>query len=195
MAVGGSLISRMPVQRPTPVPGTTRSGTTTTRYGPTAWHEGKTTTESYGPDPMDLYNRFMRGQGAGGTGGGGSLPRVTGADPASRRAAEAAEFGRAKDRVGQATQGLMRAIRGTAQRRGISGSSIEGNMAAQALGRGHGELGEVIRDQAISTLRRGQDIEDRDYAGGITQRGQDLSANAARQNYALDILRTLMARY
>lgn len=178
--------------------GTVRSGSVTTSYRPTAWHAGRLATERYGPDPLDVYRRFRA---EGGFGGGdetaaGTLPsRVAGVSPADRRAAEDAAFARAKERVGATTQGLLRSIQNTMARRGIQGSGIEGELTERALTGGAGQLGEVARDQAIEGLRRAQAIEDRDYAGGIAQRGQEIPLLQQRRGQALDALRLIMGRY
>ncbi len=163
----------------------------------TFWGTGRAPNRPVDPKLQPLLDSVMAGAGAsageGGAGGAAGVPRVTGPDPASRTAAEGAAFGRAKDRIGLATQGLIKAVRSNMAGRGISGSSIEREGVSGALNQGAGEVGDVIRDQAIEGLRRDQSVEDRNYSGDITQRGQDLSALQARRNYAFQILQSMIS--
>jgi hypothetical protein len=115
-------------------------------------------------------------------------PRIPGVSPEDRQAAEAAAFGRAKDRIGMSTQGLLKSIRSNASRRGISGSPLAGGQEADALMAGYGQQGEVLREQAIQDLRRREAIQDQTYGGDINQRGQDISAEAQRQQMILALV-------
>lgn len=101
-------------------------------------------------------------------------PRITGERPEDRRAAESAQFARAADRIAAVGRGNLAGLRNQMTRRGISGSDIEAENVRSVQNNTAGQLGEVIRDQAIESLDREQDINDRDYAGGISQRGQDI---------------------
>lgn len=116
-------------------------------------------------------------------------PRVPQIPDADRTAAEAAEFGRAKDRIGLATQGLMKSIRNNFSKRGLSGSPLAMSREAGALEHGAGQIGETIRDQAISGLNRQYDVRDQNYQGDLSQRGQDISAEAQRNNLVLSLVR------
>lgn len=102
------------------------------------------------------------------------LPREKGEGPEDRRAAESAAFARAAERIAGIGRGNLRALRSQMTRRGISGSGIEKSLVAENTNNTAGMLGEVVRDQAIEGLRREQDVNDRDLAAGISQRGQDL---------------------
>lgn len=162
-------------------------------YG-TYWGTGRQPNQPVDPILRPLLTgatSLLSGTGTG-TGTGVLPPRVAPPATADRRAAEDAAFGRAKDRIGQATQGLMRAIRGQVGARNIGGSSIEGNMISDALGQAYGQTGEVIRDQAIEGLRRDQTVEDRDYAGELTQRGQDIPVLQGNRDQAFRILQMLL---
>jgi hypothetical protein len=116
-------------------------------------------------------------------------PRVADMPMPDRTAAEAATFGRAKDRVGRATQGLLKSVRNQFSSRGLSGSSLEGDQIGGALMAGHGQLGDTIRDQAIEGLNRSYDVLDKNYQGNIAQRGQDLSQEAQRRESILALVR------
>jgi hypothetical protein len=100
--------------------------------------------------------------------------RVTGPSPADSAAAQAAEFGRAKDRIGKIGRGSMTALQESYSSRGFGGSRLEGADTASLLSDLQGQTGEVIRDQAIQNLVRQRQVEDRNYAGDINQRSQDI---------------------
>lgn len=121
--------------------------------------------------------------------GGGDVPRVPGITDADRRGAEDAAFARAKDRIGLATQGLLRSVQNRFARRGLRGSGLERSAEMDAMESGAGQLGEVVRDQAIEGLRRQNQVADQTYQGDITQRGQDLSALAQRRQSILALLK------
>lgn len=121
--------------------------------------------------------------------GGGDVPRVPGISDADRTAAESKAFGRAKDRIGKATQGLLRSVQNQFAGRGLMGSGLERDAEMEALEAGNAQIGEVIRDQAIEGLRRQNEVADQTYQGDITQRGQDLNALAQRKQSMLALLK------
>jgi len=59
---------------------------------------------------------------------------------------------------------------------------------AGALTHGAGQMGEIIRDQAIQDLHRREGIQDQTYGGDINQRGQDISQDAQRQQMILALV-------
>lgn len=99
---------------------------------------------------------------------------VTGPSPADSAAAQAAEFGRAKDRIGKLGRGSMTALNESFSSRGFGGSNMEAGATQNLLSDLQGQEGEVIRDQAIQNLVRQRQVEDRNYAGDVNQRGQDI---------------------
>lgn len=119
-----------------------------------------------------------------------SVPGRTldGGDNQAERAAEAAAFARAKDRIQQNTQANLRGLRENMTARGISGSGIEAAGTADILGGGSGDVNDVIREQAIEGLRRSQQVSDRNYQGNLTRRGQDISREEARRRMILDLI-------
>jgi hypothetical protein len=117
-------------------------------------------------------------------------PREKPPSQADRTAQEAAAYGRAKDKIGLNAQAGLRAMQGLMASRGISGSGIEAALSQGVVGDAVGQLGEVGRDQAITGLKRDWDVEDRDWAGNIQQRGQDISGLSSRN---ADVLRLMEA--
>jgi hypothetical protein len=127
--------------------------------------------------PYDIWSAYAKSRGAVARPQQARIKPMTAAD---RSGAEGAAFGRAKDRIGQATQGLMKSVNSSYSRRGLAGSGLEADAMSGALDQGAGQTGEVIRDQAIEGLRRQSQVDDANYAGNIQQRGQDISQ---RQQY------------
>lgn len=105
-------------------------------------------------------------------------PREHGAGPEDRTAAESAAFSRAAERIAAVGRGNLAGLRNQMTRRGISGSGIEGKGITDVQNSTAGQLGEVIRDQAIEGLHRTEAIDDRDFAAGIAQRGQDIGVGS-----------------
>ncbi len=108
-------------------------------------------------------------------------PRIEHPSRVDRSAAEAAAFGRAKDTVGQSTQGALKALRRQMSARGISGSGLESAGISDVVTRGEGELGDVARDQAIEGVRRDYAEADRNYAGDLSQRGEDVGFTSGQR--------------
>jgi hypothetical protein len=130
-------------------------------------------------------------------------PRIVGPTRADSSAAEAALFARAKDRIGKIGGGAVKSLTRLMGRRGLAGSGIEGRALSDQLAGMRGELGDVVRDQTIEGLRRDQAIEDRNYAGDLSQRagdmgfttttrGQDISARQGRTSSIPALLSLLM---
>lgn len=123
--------------------------------------------------------------------------RVTGPSPADRQAAEAATYGRAKDKVGQETRASMNALANEMASRGLSDSSFMATGAANILQTGQQELADTNRSQAIDALKRAAEVEDRNYAGDVSQRGQDIGYNSqvdAARRQVFDARNALLAR-
>jgi len=99
---------------------------------------------------------------------------VTPPPKADRTAAEAAAYGRAKDQIGQNAGGALKALQRQMSARGIRGSGLEAGGLSALIGTAQGQLGQVSRDQAIEGLKRDYQVEDRNYAGDLTQRTGDM---------------------
>lgn len=93
---------------------------------------------------------------------------------ADRTAMEAAQFGRAKDRIGQIGGAAMSALKDRSTAGGRSNSGLEAKDRREIVQGTQGELGQVVRDQAIDALGRSDQIDDRNLNAGIAQRGQDI---------------------
>lgn len=112
-----------------------------------------------------------------GTSGGGGFtdsatpPRA--ADPESE--ARSAIFNRAKDQQGQIGRSAIDSLHGLAASGGYSGSGMERAGEASVVNNAASGLGDVTREQMINEAARAGQISDRDYAGGLTRRGQDIT--------------------
>lgn len=111
-------------------------------------------------------------------GGLGNEPRVS-LDTNAIDAGDRAAFSQAKDKVGGATQGLMKSLSNQFASRGLRGSSMEGRAIGSGLEAGMGQLDDVARGQAVEGSRRALDVAKTQYGGDITQRGQDIDAETA----------------
>ncbi len=107
----------------------------------------------------------------GALGGGGAAP--AGTDPT---AANTATFNAAKDQTGAINRGSMTALREGGAERGILGSGLEGGGMASLLNEGTKRLADVNRQQTISGVDTQNQMANRNYAGALTKRGQDLGA-------------------
>jgi hypothetical protein len=157
---------------------------TVNKYGGTDWTGG---------DPTNLYDqgmqRLMTLMKTFGMQGGPQAPLPREAMPptpgrevpstmADRTAMESAQFGRAKDRIGQIGGSALATLRDRSTANGRGGSGLEAREERQIVEGTAGELGQVVRDQAIDAAGRADDIDDRNLATGVAQRGQDLSSRA-----------------
>jgi hypothetical protein len=123
-------------------------------------------------------------------GRGGTQPTVTDADlllgylspdyflggemGLDRAAMESAQFGRAKDRIGQIGASALSSLKDRSTAGGRSNSGLEARDRREIVSGTQGQLGEVVRDQAIDALGRADQIDDRNLATGVAQRSQDI---------------------
>lgn len=180
-----------------PVPGVDPTGRTGfidptgkyTQFTPSANPWGGT--DWKGGDPTDLFqlgqDRFLAMlrslKGEGGLGGPVGMnrepgltlaPREGATTMSDREPAEIAAFARAKDRLGKIAGGSTMALKDAATAGGRAGSGMEGaDMRSISEGL-QSALGDVVRDQTEGRMQRSDDIDDRNQASGVAQRGQDI---------------------
>ena len=109
--------------------------------------------------------------------------------PLDTSAAQGAAFGRAKDTVGQVAGGALTGLRSALAGRGMLGSGAESRGTSAVVNRGQGELGDVARQQAIESSGLAERQGTVNFQGGIAQRGQDISAQQAREAQAAETAR------
>jgi hypothetical protein len=108
---------------------------------------------------------------------GSTQPRIgSGNIAANEEAARAAAFARAKDRAGQTALSSLTALQNVLNSRGLFGSTEEARLSQGAMQGGANVINEFTRDELMTDLNRAAEISDRNYAGDITQRGQDAAA-------------------
>jgi hypothetical protein len=112
---------------------------------------------------------------------GSTLPAIQLPDTS---AADSAIFASAKDRVGQTGRASLDALRGELGATGALGGGAEVAGVRDIIRSGQGELGQVSRDQAVQKANQAADFAKTSYEGGITQRGQDVSAAEAQARLA-----------
>ena len=113
--------------------------------------------------------------GGGGAPGGPSSTLA----PVDTSAAQAAQFGRAKDQVGQETSGALAGLRSSLGGRGMLGSGAESRGTSGIINAGQQQLGDTSRQAAITGSDLANQNATTNYQGGITQRGQDIGASEA----------------
>ncbi len=104
--------------------------------------------------------------------------------PVDTSAARAAAFARAKDQAGQIARSSLDSLYNLMAASGRAGSNIEASEASNILEGTAGDLGDVVRQGAITEADEAQQEALANYQGGITQRGQDL----ARQQSLLSLI-------
>lgn len=109
----------------------------------------------------------------------------SGADAQAEMAAEDAAFARAKDKIGQASRSAMDSMTSQMASRGITGSGVEAQELGKLYEGGVGQISDTAREQAIESLKRKQQVADRNVALASTTRGQNIGlltslANSAR---------------
>ena len=102
--------------------------------------------------------------------------------------ANAAEFGRAKDRVGQLTRGSLRGLRESLASSGRLGGGMEAVGQAEVLGSGAGQLADTVREQAIQNVSRKQHTMDQNFAAqreaaSRAAQAAQAAASAQQQSY------------
>lgn len=137
----------------------------------------------------EAFRRFL---GSLGDGGGTAPPPAPApvapigspadADPT---AAQNAAFAREKDVIGQTGRGALTSLDDALAGQNLTGSSIAANQTGEVVRGTQEELGNVARDQATTALQRAQAVADRNYAGRLTQRGQDISQQGQTESYDL----------
>lgn len=94
-------------------------------------------------------------------------------DPGS---ANAAALSRARDQIGVNSRASIDALRNEFAGRNLQGSNIEAAKIGDIVMAGQGQMADTLREQAIQEAARAQAVEDRNYAGGLTTRGQDVTS-------------------
>lgn len=124
--------------------------------------------------------------------------------PEEEIASESAAFGRAKDRIGQLGRGSMTALTESLDARGMGGAGYEASARGELLADTQGQLGEVIRDQAIQSATRRRQVNDRnvgaemdlrsqDMGYATNTRGQDIQAGQARAAASVPLMQLIAA--
>lgn len=123
--------------------------------------------------------------------GGNVPPRVTGGGPSAQaeEMARQAIFARSKDQAGQIARSGIDSTRGMLSEFGLLGGGTEPAALGSVIAGGQQMLGETSREQSIQELLRAGQLADRNYAGDIAQRGQDISAQQAMLGLLLSSLR------
>jgi hypothetical protein len=113
--------------------------------------------------------------------GGGTSARVTRGpeNQAAEQAARDAAFARAKEKAGQTARASMTTLNNVMSERGMTGSSVAAGHSGRIVGGAAGEIGEFLRDQAITEADRAAEVSDMDFMAQVSQRGQEMQRKQA----------------
>ncbi len=151
---------------------------------------------------LDAVNRPAPSFSGGSAGGGAtiappSVQPLKSADvavptlaPVDTSAATAAEYGRAKDKVGLETSGALAGLRSTLGGRGMLGSGAESRGTQKVINEGQQGLSEVDAAQAGKAADLAKQEATTNFEGGIAERGQTLGANESANAQALSAATT-----
>ncbi len=111
-------------------------------------------------------------------------PDPTAAPPAqtpaqAAQAAKDAAFARQKEAIGQTMRASLTALRENLAGRGALGGGPESGGMASLLGEGQGALSDVVSNQAAFDVAGHNATANRNYAGDIQKRGQDMGMTAS----------------
>lgn len=99
-------------------------------------------------------------------------------------AARAAAFAQGKDRAALIAQKGLEGVKNLFASRGIGGSTMEGEGLTDVFAGATNTLGNLNRDITMADASRAGQLADRNYAGNITQRGQDIDYRTALEQAA-----------
>jgi hypothetical protein len=94
---------------------------------------------------------------------------------AAGQAAQAAVFGRAKDRAGQVASSALSGLRSALASRGMLGSGIETQGTVDAAMQGAGLIADTSREEAIQEAQRGERAREFQTQAQLQQRGQNIN--------------------
>ena len=94
--------------------------------------------------------------------------------PTGEAGARSAAFARAKEQSGRTALTALKAIKDQFAGSGLTASAMEAGAIGDVVGGAAGGVNEFTRDQMIMDLARSGQIADRDYAGALSKRSQDL---------------------
>lgn len=136
--------------------------------------------------PAPQWSVSGGGAGAGWASGGPPVPPVPNVAEVDTSAAQAAAFARAKDRVGQLGAGALAGLRSSLGGRGLLGSGAEVRGAVDVVNRGQGELGDVIREQAIESAALAERTAQANRQAALEQRRQNMQDMQERNRLSFD---------
>lgn len=95
-------------------------------------------------------------------------------------------FAAAKDKVGQTTRASLNSLNAELGAQGMLGGGAQSEATRDVINSGMGALGQTDRDLASQNASTALDVAKTNYGGSITQRGQDIQAQQANAQLALE---------
>lgn len=116
-----------------------------------------------------------------------SSPSGIGGLDEAGKAAQAAVFGRAKDRAGQIAKSALQGLRSSLAARGILGSGMEVQGTLDAAMQGAGLIADTSREEAVQEAQRGERAREFQTQAALQHRGQDITQRGQDINQLLGI--------
>lgn len=138
------------------------------------------------------------GGGAGTPNGGGAppanggVPQINGGTPLAdvapvdQTAADAATFGKAKDQAGQTGRSAIDSMNGLLGATGQLGSGAQVQGTRDVVENAASGVNDVTRANAVNTAQSDLDVAKTNQATKLTERGQDISAQQAQAQLAME---------
>lgn len=117
-----------------------------------------------------------------------TVSRTSGPSAVQEAAARDAAFARSKEQAGQTARASMTALQDAVGERGLMGSSVEAAQTGAIVGGAAGDIGEFLRDRAITESAQASKNADLDFQGQVTQRGQTLGRQQQQQQALLSLI-------
>lgn len=145
-----------------------------------------------GASPLSGLSGLGTGSGAGAVGTGtGSGPVSPGGGIApiqmpDMTQSNAATFAAAKDKVGQLSRASLDTLNGELGAQGMLGSGAQAQGVRDIVSSNAENLGQVSRDLATQNANTALDVAKTNYGGALAQRGQNIQAQQANAQLALE---------
>ena len=117
-----------------------------------------------------------------------TVSRTQGPTAEQEAAARDAAFARSKEQAGQTARASMQSLQDAVGERGLMGSSVEAAQTGNIIGGAAGDIGEFLRDRAMTESAQASRNADTEYQGQVTQRGQTLGRQQQQQQALLSLI-------
>lgn len=117
---------------------------------------------------------------------GGGTSTIPGVAPIDMTASNDATFANAKDQAGQTARSEIDSMNGLLGATNALGGGAQAQGTRDIVENAAGAVGDVTRQNAVTTAQSNADIAKTNQAAAITQRGQDIAAQQAQAQLGLE---------